>query len=412
MKRLFAFFLALVLLIGAVPVAPVHATEAEEPTVTEPEVTETTEPEVTEPEVTEPEVTEPEITVTRETIVPDVDLPGNDDLFAGYAQQVFYGEAATFGTAAGARLTGNEKILYDALVPIIKQIAAGDRTSTVIGIGQEQSYDGETYASDADATFVVGEIDTYQLVSALLTDLPYELYWYDKTAGTPSMLFGGDTPVYIQLSFPVAANYAAGTYAVDTAIAGAAETSAAKAQDIVTANAAKSDYEKLVAYKAAICDLVSYENNFGNFSTDNDPWQLIHVFDGDSSTNVVCEGYSKAFMYLCDQSDFSQNITCVTVSGDMGGPHMWNIVEIGGSSYLVDVTNSESGTVGQSGNLFLAGGTGYYANGGQLVPITFTCDGDTEPLRFFNADGSELEQGVGNTYIAIAPAGSPIGWEA
>lgn len=61
---------------------------------------------------------------------------------------------------------------------------------------------------------------------------------------------------------------------------------------------------------------------------------------------------------------------------------------------------------------FLAGGTGYYANGGQIVPITFTCDGDTEPLRFFNADGSELEQGVGNTYIAIAPAGSPIGWEA
>lgn len=30
MKRLLAFFLAFVLLIGAVPVAPVHATEAEE----------------------------------------------------------------------------------------------------------------------------------------------------------------------------------------------------------------------------------------------------------------------------------------------------------------------------------------------------------------------------------------------
>lgn len=30
--------------------------------------------------------------------------------------------------------------------------------------------------------------------------------------------------------------------------------------------------------------------------------ELIWVFDGDSSTNVVCEGYAKAFQYLCDLS--------------------------------------------------------------------------------------------------------------
>ena len=61
---------------------------------------------------------------------------------------------------------------------------------------------------------------------------------------------------------------------------------------------------------------------------------------------------------------------------------------------------------------FLAGGTGYFACGGQIVPITFTCDGESEPLRFHNADGSELLLGVGNTYIAIAPNGSPVSWEA
>lgn len=61
---------------------------------------------------------------------------------------------------------------------------------------------------------------------------------------------------------------------------------------------------------------------------------------------------------------------------------------------------------------FLAGGTGYYANGGQIVPISWTCDADTEPFRFFAADGSELSLGVGNTYIAVAPTGSPVSWEA
>lgn len=61
---------------------------------------------------------------------------------------------------------------------------------------------------------------------------------------------------------------------------------------------------------------------------------------------------------------------------------------------------------------FLAGGTGYYANGGLIAPITWTCDGDTEPLKFFAADGNELLLGVGNTYMAIAPTGSPVTWEA
>lgn len=57
---------------------------------------------------------------------------------------------------------------------------------------------------------------------------------------------------------------------------------------------------------------------------------------------------------------------------------------------------------------FLAGGTGYYANGGKIVPITWTCDGEKEPLRFFNEDGSELLLGVGRTYMAICTADSPV----
>ena len=52
---------------------------------------------------------------------------------------------------------------------------------------------------------------------------------------------------------------------------------------------------------------------------------------------------------------------------------------------------------------FEAGGSGYYANGGKIVPITWSCYGEREPLLFFTEDGQELEMGVGNTYIAILP---------
>ena len=57
---------------------------------------------------------------------------------------------------------------------------------------------------------------------------------------------------------------------------------------------------------------------------------------------------------------------------------------------------------------FNQGGTGHYANGGKIIPITWTCDGDKEPFRYFTTDGQPLSIGQGNTYIAIAPMGSPV----
>lgn len=57
---------------------------------------------------------------------------------------------------------------------------------------------------------------------------------------------------------------------------------------------------------------------------------------------------------------------------------------------------------------FLAGGTGYFANGGKLIPIVWTCDGDTEPFRFFTQDGEPLNLGVGKTYIAVTSPSSTV----
>ena len=61
---------------------------------------------------------------------------------------------------------------------------------------------------------------------------------------------------------------------------------------------------------------------------------------------------------------------------------------------------------------FNAGGTGYYANGGQIIPVTWTCDGDDQPFRFQTMDGQELLLGVGNTYINITDVDSSVTWEA
>ena len=58
--------------------------------------------------------------------------------------------------------------------------------------------------------------------------------------------------------------------------------------------------------------------------------------------------------------------------------------------------------------VILGSGDGYYAYGGQMVPIKWTRETDNDPFRFTLEDGTVLTQAVGNNYIAIAPTESTI----
>ena len=53
-------------------------------------------------------------------------------------------------------------------------------------------------------------------------------------------------------------------------------------------------------------------------------------------------------------------------------------------------------------------GEGYYACNGQLIPIKWGRDSKTDPFSYTLADGTPLTLGVGSTFVAIAPTGSPV----
>lgn len=57
---------------------------------------------------------------------------------------------------------------------------------------------------------------------------------------------------------------------------------------------------------------------------------------------------------------------------------------------------------------FTAGGTGYYLNGGKMIPITWSCESETSPFRFFTESGEPLYFGQGNTYLNICTTDSVI----
>ena len=56
----------------------------------------------------------------------------------------------------------------------------------------------------------------------------------------------------------------------------------------------------------------------------------------------------------------------------------------------------------------LGTGDGYFACGGKYVAIKWTRNAETDPFTFTLADGTQLYQEIGNSYIAIAPTESTI----
>ena len=253
--------------------------------------------------------------------------------------------------SAKANLNRVEQNVYNTLKAEIEKIASGQRKDTNI-----------------KTTGVLGsQASADKVWHALMADLPYELYWHDKVIGInyAYTLTAGGTPFKdVTFSFAVAQEFRGAD--VTTTNIPNVPAAVQTARSVVAANASKSDHDKLQAYRQYICDQVSYNYAAarGEYTASyGSPWQLLWVFDGDASTNVVCEGYAKSFKYLCDlteeSSGWTGDVETISVTGTMGTEnHMWNIVRIGGGNYLVDVTNCDTGMKGYPRKLFLRGAVG------------------------------------------------------
>ena len=57
---------------------------------------------------------------------------------------------------------------------------------------------------------------------------------------------------------------------------------------------------------------------------------------------------------------------------------------------------------------FVAGGSGYFACGGKIIPIQWKCEGEDQPFTYYTLDGEVLNMGVGTTYVALTVDGAPV----
>ncbi|MBR3885444.1 MAG: hypothetical protein IKJ33_03150 [Clostridia bacterium] len=332
-------------------------------------------------------------------------------------------EQVTSNNSAKNKLDSNTQKLYSFLAEQVNAVANGTQEDTTFIVSKDTlvswgvklnwtaSEIGQSTITSQEAfNLFEAQFNVSKVLTALLHDFPYEMYWFDKTVGISKGASTSYTDTYVdieafKLKFDVCEEFQPADYdeknpSIDISKTTAPKQALANAKQIVNDYSSLNDHQKLNAYKNKICELVSYNDSaVENPTPYGNPWQPIYVFDEDPTTNVVCEGYAKAFQLLCNLSSFkSSYVKCYTVSGNMiggtgAGAHMWNVVTMDDQqSYLVDVTNCDNGTVGYPEDLFLTGTDSGSINTGysfDLSPaITFTYNTTTLDFWGSNAESA------------------------
>ncbi len=310
---------------------------------------------------------------------------------------------AAYAYEPTARVSDLAVLFYENSLSAIEEIANGKRKNTTfelsfnltlttddLNLPAESGYNQVYYAGEEFfSQNCIPTSDTIiELLQLVLQKYPYDLFWFDKTSGiligtsyypghvnynngrneyTQTIFYtlcyivsneywDGQTIMKAQDPTGAITNYPSGTKGFGPEI----EAGREKALSIVKKYEGKSDIEKIRGYDNELAALTDY--NYDAASTGGlygNPWQAVSILDGNPSTKAVCEGYAKAFKYLCDLSRFDDPYaSCLCVTGQLFAnsgdpqPHMWNIMNLDGQNYLIDVTNDDRGS-DAAGELFM-----------------------------------------------------------
>ena len=113
-----------------------------------------------------------------------------------------------------------------------------------------------------------------------------------------------------------------------------------------------------------LCNSVTYVNDYANCHD---------VYGTLVNKEAVCQGYAETFKMFCDY----YKVPCVCITGDAGGPHMWNAVQMDdGNWYIIDITWDDQDRYGIYRDFFLIGlNTRDTYFGGEIFSESHVSDG-------------------------------------
>lgn len=313
-------------------------------------------------------------------------------------------------------LTSIEQPMYNHLVSELERIISQGGSTEITFDGLQ--FDTDDISGDKVNAGILWD-DIYTCVSFNHPELLFfeEINPDDEDASDMTV-----APTSLSVKIGVDKKYrGSDEYTLSTNAASIASSAKSTADAVISKNSNKGTCDTIKAYADWIADNVSYDHSAARLSaseiTDNSPWNAISVFDNDSSTNVVCEGYAKAFQYLMDNTPrfVSAGITSkivtstvpVTngsssaVSGSSIGAddettgHMWNVVTIAGKNYLVDVTWYDTDSAVPYRTKYLLGGEEAAES-----DTSGLHEYDSDTTGFYSYDELELSESAYDSSIA------------
>ena len=117
----------------------------------------------------------------------------------------------------------------------------------------------------------------------------------------------------------------------------------------------------------------------------------------------ITEKAAKALMEKCPEHDI------IITAESKGIPLAYEMARIGCRQYVVARKGIKAYMTNPIKYVDWEGGEnakGYYISEGKMLPITWSKAGMYDPLKFFDANGNELQLNRGKSYIAFTYAGN------
>ena len=255
----------------------------------------------------------------------------NDSLTAGSSslgQMSFFG-STEFNGCYGNQLPELARELYDSMV---KQFATDKKTGEYTHtFGTAFTFKAEISNGEIVMNEELKEIATeiscamQSAIDAFLYDHP-EVFWLRITSSSYGVSASGNssigyTGIIDSIDITPSEIYSGASSKLS-------QYSSAVDASLDAITVTESRYDTLKNIHDYICG-----NAWYNLVNEQRVHSSEAFFIGDGG--VVCEGYAKSFKVICDRLA----IPCALVSGDAGGAHMWNYVQMDdGKWYLVDAT--------------------------------------------------------------------------
>lgn len=268
-------------------------------------------------------------------------------------------------------LSNNERVVYKNVLSRAKSILNKETNSTEITISLKDMYINLDNCNDYNeikkkVNDTISNIDYEKIYRSLHIDYGYLFWWeYDmkwevieadirtKNKNVSESTFA--------LSLTPYDEYKESEHTIKTNNINIANNAYQKAINVAQKVRDESTFEKLKFFKEWIIENVDYDYTSAELvNQDRKNIRVVkassftNILDENSNTNAICSGYAEAFQLLCDLS----GIECYKTNGVVSSStnkyrHAWNIVIINNERYLSDITNSETGAIGQGGELFL-----------------------------------------------------------